>query len=191
MPHPLYLHLSKYVVVSESEFSDILNFFEKRKLSKKEIIMQAGTKCNSNYFVAQGCLHMYLVNENGNEQTVQFGIENWWITDFMAFQHQKTTDYFIQAVENSEILCIDSKKQEELFKKFPQVESYFRIIYQTAYGAAINRLKYIFTYSKEVIYYKFREQFPDFVARVPQYLVATYLGLTPEYLSQIKHKQQS
>lgn len=150
--------------------------------------MRAGESCHTNYLVLSGCIHLYFLDEKGIEKTVQFGIENWWLTDYLAFYHQKTTDFYLQAVEDAEILMITYPKQQELFQKHPKLEQYFRHIYQIAQGAATMRMKYIFDYSKEDIFFRFRELFPEFVQRVPQYMLATYLGLTPEYLSEIKKK---
>ena len=191
MSEKLYHHLNKFVAIDRTDFPEIFSYFNFESITKKEIIMHAGAKCTSTYFVLTGCLHMYFLDPKGTEQTIQFGIENWWITDALSFHYQNNTEFSIRAVENSEILRLDYSKQHELFEKFPEIENYFRHIYQIAYGASIMRIKYIFDYSKEEIFYRFRAQFPDFVNRVPQYLIASYLGLTPEYLSQIRSKSIS
>lgn len=187
----LYSHISKFVDVSEEEFKELTSYFKEIELKKKELIYTAGSNDLQHYFVIDGCLHMYLVNERGSEQTLQFAIEDWWITDYLAFQQHRQSEFYIQAVKNSRIIAISAADQEKLLQDFPKMETYFRHIYQTAYGAAINRMKYIFTCSKEEIYFKFKEAFPDFVNDVPQYLVATYLGLSPEYVSKLNKKQLS
>lgn len=187
----LYDHINKYSNIDFNEFQKMKSFFEIKPVDKKEILYRAGNNALNHYFVLSGCIHMYFINERGTEQTIQFAIDNWWITDYLAFQDNRSSEFYIQAVEKSEILQITSQKQEELLQLFPKMESYFRQIYQKAYGAAIMRLKYIFSYSKEEIYYKFRDAFPDFVNNVPQYLVATYLGLSPEYVSKLRRKRIS
>ena len=93
---------------------------------------------------------------------------------------------FRGVTQNLDLIIYDS-----LLNKFPKMERYFRTIYETAYGAALMRFKYINTYSKEEIFFRFKEKFPEFVQRVPQYVLASFLGLTPEYLSEIKKKQFS
>ncbi len=191
MTERFYNHLKNFVEVSEKEFTEIQLYFNLKNFAKKDHLMHAGENCSANYFVLSGCLHLYFLDEKGIEKTVQFGIENWWVTDYLAFYHQKTTDFYLQAVEDSEVLIIDFQQQEALFEKFPAIEQYFRHIYQIAQGAATMRMKYIFQYSKEEIFFRFQELFPEFVQRVPQYMVATYLGLTPEYLSEIKRKKRS
>ena len=186
-----FAHINKFTEISEEEFSEIITYFEIRKLGKKEILMEAGSVCNQHFFVLTGCLQMYYANEKGAEQTLQFALENWWLTDNLAFLQQRKTEFSIQAVENSEVLSIDFKNQEILLEKFPKLEKYFRNVFEKAAGAAQMRVKYIFDYSKEEMFFTFRDQYPEFIQRVPQYLIASFLGLTPEYLSEIKSKRLS
>ena len=189
--HPFYHHLKKYVSFDDTDFPKILSHFETLTLAKKEIAMQAGNPCNHNYFVIKGCLHMYFTSENGAERTVQFALEGWWLTDFLAFQNRTNTDFNVQAVEKSQVLSISNEQQELLLKEFPVLERYFRTIYQIAYGASLIKVKYVYDLSKEEIYLHFTEHFPEFAQRVPQYLIASFLGLTPEYVSEIRAKNRS
>ena len=179
-------HLKSSVSLSKDELSEITHFFNHHSYKKKEIILTAEMQCDTLFFVAKGCLQLYFIDNLGNHKTTQFAIEHWWLTDFLAFQNQKPSNFYIETVENSEILSITFSKYQELLARFPKMESYFRSIYETAYGAALMRLKYINSYSKEEMYFKFREDFPNFVQRIPQYVLAGFLGLTPEYLSEIR-----
>jgi CRP-like cAMP-binding protein len=158
---------------------------------KKENLLVEGQICKYHYFVLSGCLRKFFVNEKGNEQTTEFAIENWWITDHIAFEHRLPTEFYIQAVENSDILYIDNDSQEKLLTEFPKMERYFRFIYQRAFAAAQMRIKYLHTFSKEEFYNHLIEKHPEFVQRIPQYLIASYLGFTPEYLSEIRSKSRS
>ncbi len=187
----LFDHINKYTNVDEFEFHEIEPYFNAEEISKKETLYSAGSKALKHYFVLEGCLYMYFINDRGSEQTLQFAVSNWWITDYLAFQNKKSSEFYIKAVDKSKVLSIGYEQQEELLSKFPKMETYFRNIYQTAYGAALMRMKYIFDFSKEEIYFKFKEAFPEFVNNVPQYLVATYLGLSPEYLSKLRKKSIS
>lgn len=187
----LFEHINKYTSIDTADFEEIISFFTTKSVSKKENIYTAESKALHHYFVLNGCIHMYFINDRGAEQTLQFAIENWWITDYLAFQNNRSSEFCIQAVEKSEILQITYQDQEELLRRFPQMENYFRKVYQTAYGAAMMRIKYIFSYSKEDIYFEFKGAFPNFVNNVPQYLLATYLGLSPEYVSKLRRKRIS
>lgn len=184
-------HIQTYITLSEEEASEIATFFEYHFYTKKETLLFSEKRCDTVFFVMKGCLHLYFYDNLGNKKTTQFAIEEWWLTDFLAFQNQHPSNFNIEAVEKSEILSISFSKYHELLNKFPKMERYFRTIYETAYGAALMRFKYINTYSKEEIFFRFKEKFPEFVQRVPQYVLASFLGLTPEYLSEIKKKQFS
>lgn len=186
----LFKHIAKFTTINQDEFQEIASYFEKRVINKKEMIYTAGESLH-HYFIVSGCVHMYFVNDFGKEQTIHFAINDWWITDYSAFQKNGRSDFFIKAVDTTELFQISFENQEKLIEKFPKIETYFRKIYQIGYGAATMRLKYIFSYSKEEIYFKFRDAFPDFVNNVPQYLVATYLGLSPEYVSKLRRKDVS
>ena len=189
--NPLFGHLNQFVTVSEKEFETIHSYFNTQYLKKKELLMEADGPCNQIYFVLKGCLHMYFITEKGTERTVQFALENWWITDFLAYQKHTNTNFFIQAVEDTVVLSIGSEEYERLLQEFPQLERYFRLIFQIAYGSSIMKIKYLFDFSKEDIYFHFTEHFPEFAQRGPQYLIASFLGLTPEYVSEIRDKKRS
>lgn len=187
----LYEHITNYCDLSDEEFQRIKPFFKIKTVDKKTVLYEPETPNLNHYFVLEGCLHLYSINERGSEQTLQFAINNWWITDYLAFQKNESSSFYIQAVHTSKILEISFRKQEELFKLFPKMESYFRQVYQTAYGAAIMRIHYIFSYSKEDIYFQFIDAFPEFANNIPQYLIATFLGLSPEYVSKLRRKHIS
>jgi hypothetical protein len=96
--------------------------------------------------------------------------------------------FFIQAVENTTVWALSWQAQEQLFLNFPPLERYFRLVYQRAYAAEQWRIKFIYDFSKEAIYQHFSAHFPGFVQRIPQYLLASFLSFTPEYLSEIRKK---
>jgi len=191
MPERFKKHLEKFIEINESEFLDILAFFQVIKVRKKENLLVEGQICKSHYFVLNGCLRKFFVNEKGIEQTTEFAIENWWITDNIAFENKLASEFYIQAVENSEILVIDHQSQQKLLTEFPKMERYFRFIYQRAYGASQMRIKYLYSFSKEEFYHQLNSKYPEFVQRIPQYLIASFLGFTPEYLSEIRNKKRS
>lgn len=188
MPDPLVQHIRKFVTIEEQDAPEILSFFQHITVSKKENLLREGEACKVNYFVVKGCLRMFFVNEKGIEQTTQFAIENWWLADYMSLLTGQPSGFFIQAVEQSEVRALHIHAQEQLFIKFPSLERYFRLVYQKAYAASQIRMKYLHDYSREEMYYHFINNFPGFVQRIPQYLLASYLGFTPEYLSEIRKK---
>jgi len=184
-------HLDKFIAINDEEFVAISAFFKVIKVRKKENLLIEGQICKSNYFVLNGCLRKFFINDKGIEQTTEFAIENWWITDNIAYENKLASEFYIQAVENSEILVIDYHSQEKLLTEFPKMERYFRFVYQRAYAASQMRIKYLHSFSKEEFYHHLNNKYPEFVQRIPQYLVASFLGFTPEYLSEIRNKKRS
>jgi len=188
MSSSLHQHIKKFVNVSEADFAEILTFFELLSVKKKEILMNEGQLCRRHFFVVSGCLRMFFIKETGIEQTTQFAIENWWITDNLAFLLQQHSSFAIQAIEKSEVLAISAENQEKMLSNFPQMERYFRKVYEKAFAASQLRIKYINDYSREELYHHFASGQSAFLQRIPQYMLASYLGFTPEYLSEIKKK---
>ncbi len=188
---PLIDHIKTHLTLSKEEGAEILSFFEYQSYKKKQILIPEGKLCDKLFFVEKGCLQLYFIDDLGNHKTTQFAMENWWLTDFLAFQSQKPSNFYVETVEKSKVLSISFSKHQELLEKYPKMEKYFRTIYETAYGAALMRIKFMNSLSKEEMFFMFRDNFPEFVQRVPQYLLASFLGLTPEYLSEIKKKQLS
>lgn len=188
MSHLLHLHIKKFVNISEADFSEIITFFEVLSVKKKEMLLNEGQHCRRHFFVLEGCIRLFFVKETGIEQTTQFAIENWWMTDNLAFLQQQPSSFSIQAIEKSEVLSISYEAQEKMLSQFPQMERYFRKVYEKAFAASQLRIKYINDYSREEVYVYFAKVQPAFLQRVPQYMLASYLGFTPEYLSEIKKK---
>lgn len=184
-------HLDKFITITEEEYGSIISFFKILEVKKKQNLMLDGEVCRQMYFVNKGCLRKFFVNEKGVEQTTEFAIENWWITDTFAFERQIPTNFSIQAVEHSSILVIDLQHQELLLQKHPVMERYFRMIYQRAYAASERRIRYLYEMSREELYMHFSTLYPWFIQRIPQYLIASFLNLTPEYLSEIRAKLRS
>ncbi len=188
MHAPLLIHLRKYIPLNEEE-KVLLSCLDFQSVKKKEHLLTEGNVCSANHFILKGCCRMYMNTDEGTEQIVQFAIDNWWITDYNSFDFQKPSHFNIQAVEDCEVAFIKKEIQEDLFSKLPQLERYFRIILQRSFAASIMRIQYIFNQSGEERYRHFNSSFPDFVQRVPQYMLASYLGFTPEFLSKIRGKK--
>ena len=181
-------HIRKYVDLSEQDIQVVESYVQPMEVKKKELLVSEGQVCRFNYFVESGCLRMFYNNDKMVEQTTQFALETWWLSDYFSFSKQKPSEYFIQAVEKSVVLAIDFQVQERLFAEVPQMERYFRIMMQRALAASQLRIKLIYQLSKEEMYKHFSTSFPQFLQRVPQYMLASYLGLTPEYLSELRKR---
>ena len=182
-------HIRKFVEINDSEIPILNNYLKRIDLKKKEFLIKEGQICNRLYFVEKGCLRMFFNNEKMVEQTTQFAIENWWLSDYFSYSRQSPSEYSIQAVEKSLIVAINYHLQDDLFASVPQMERYFRIMMQRALSASQLRVKMIYQLSKEEMYRHFNSSYPQFFQRVPQYMIASYLGLTPEYMSELRKKK--
>lgn len=182
-------HIRKFVQLSEAE-EQILNIYTKlQPFRKKENLLSNGQVCRSLYYVEKGCLRMFFINSKAAEQITQFALEGWWLADYFSFMGNQPSEYYIQAIEASQVISIDIQAFDDLLKEIPQLEKYFRIIMQKNLAASQLRTKYLYEMSKEEFYHHFSTSFPEFVQRVPQYMIASYLGLTPEYVSELRKKK--
>lgn len=190
MQENLISHIRKFIPLSGEEAEEISGRLQGKVCVKKEVLLKEGERCREMYFITNGCLRLYLVNDDGSEQTIQFGIDNWWLSDFTVLGTSRHSTFYIQAVEKTEILVMSIEDQESLFHSIPRLERYFRIIMQRAYAASLMRFHYIFDMGGEERYRHFSSAFPEFVQKVPQYMLASYLGFTPEFLSKIRAKKR-
>lgn len=179
-------HIRKFIEIDDSEAETIASYFDEEIFSKKALLLEEGQISNKQYFILKGCVRFYIINDRGTEQTIQFGIENWWITDYLSFQYKTPTYFYIQAIENIEVASIGRKAFDELLERLPKLEKYFRLVIQKSFGASQVRIRYLFTMSAEERYRNMNEQFPEFVQRVPQYMLASYLDFSAEFMSKIR-----
>jgi len=185
----LIAHINKFVQLDEAEADEVSKAITTINIKNKQFLLQPDQVCRANYFVSKGCMRLYFINRNGQEQITLFGIENWWITDYSSLETGKPSTYYLQAIEDSEIISIDKKILDELFIKVPKMERYFRLILQKAYTVTFRRFEYVRDQTDEERYRHFVTLFPGFVQRIPQYMLASYLGFTPQFLSKIRGKK--
>lgn len=179
-------HIQKFITLELSEIDILESSLGITKIKKKEHVLQQDQICTTMYFITKGCFRQYIINDKGTEQTLQFGIENWWITDYLSYHNHTPSHFYIQAIENSEVIAIEKPVLESLLIQIPKLERYFRIVSQKTFGAAQMRIKILFTMSAEERYHHFNNLNPDFVQRVPQYMLASYLDFSAEFMSKIR-----
>lgn len=179
-------HIQKFIILEPSEIDVLESILDITNIKKKQHVLQEGQVCTTMYFITKGCFRQYIINDKGTEQTLQFGIESWWITDYLSYHNHTPSHFYIQAIENSEVIAIEKSVLESLLIQIPKLERYFRIVSQKTFGAAQMRIKILFTMSAEERYYHFSNLNPDFVQRVPQYMLASYLDFSAEFMSKIR-----
>lgn len=184
-------HIEPIAPLSEAERMAVLAAFQPKKLKKKEMLLFKGDISQHMRFIAKGCLRSYYLDDNGQEHILQFGIEGWWVNDLYSYLTQTPAEYFLQAVEPAIVLQVQRSQLEALFKRVPPMERFFRIKMQNAYVAQQERTIKGMRMTAEQRYIEFREKYREIEQRVPQYMVASYLGVTPEHLSTIRKKINS
>lgn len=181
-------YISRYVKLTPEEESLLLSKVNYRKYLKGQFVVQQGDVCRYESFVLSGCLKTFYLDPEGEEHIVMFAVENWWTADLGSFITQTPARFNVQCLENTELAQFSYDTLQELYILIPKLERFFRIILQKAYVASQDRLVRNFSLSARERYTEFRKQYPGIEQRVPQYMVASYLGITKEFLSRIKNQ---
>ncbi len=174
--------------LSEEEKSIVEEVFKERRIKRRQFILHEGDICRYNTFVIEGCFRMYFVDEKGKEHNIQFAVENWWIGDIGSFHSQEPSKLYIEAIENSVILQIKKEDQLKLFVDFPKFNRIFRVFTENALVNAQRRILQNISSTAEERYLDFLNRYPYFFNRISNVQIASYLGVTPEFLSTIRSK---
>ena len=190
--YELFFHkFNEKVNLSEEEEEVIKQYFTPKKLRKKQYLLQEGDVCKHIAFVEKGALKAYVVDDAGAESIIQFALEGWVISDLYSFLTGEPATYNIDALENAELVLISKSAHEELLKKLPKYETYIRLQITGAYIALQKRLTSIISLPLEERYKNFLAIYPNIAQRVPQHMIASYMGLTPETLSRVRSRMAS
>ncbi|WP_422858248.1 Crp/Fnr family transcriptional regulator [Flagellimonas sp. S174] len=179
-------HIEELIQLSESEKERFTSILIKKKLRKRQFLIQEGDSVKYEYFVASGCLKAYEVDDNGDEHIIQFAKENWWISDFKAFFEEGKATLNIDAIEESLVYGIEKQDLENLFLDVPKFDRFFRIKLTSAFVALQNRILSSLDKSNSERYLDFQKTYPNLERRIPNYMIANYLGIKPESLSRIR-----
>lgn len=185
---PLLDYITRYVDLTSEEEALLLSKVKLRKYLKGQYVVQNGDICKYESFVLSGCLKTFYTDQDGQEHLVMFAIENWWTADLGSFITQTPADFNVQCLENSELAQISFEDLEQLYHQIPKLERFFRIIIQKAFVASQKRVVNTFSLPAKERYLAFRTQYPQIEQRVPQYMIASYLGITKEFLSKIRNQ---
>jgi len=183
-------HIRKFDSLSTEEEQLLISKMRYKILDKRDFLLQEGQVCSSYYFVLSGCLRLYKIVDTGFEQILQFGIPGWWLSDYQSFDSQKVSEYYIQTVEKTEVFVLNRNDAHELFYSIPGFNNYFRLMMQKAYTAALKKSEIMLCESAQDRYTQFTTDFPDFVRLIPQYMLASFLGFTPQFLSGLRAKKR-
>ena len=179
-------HLQKFVPFSEEEWALIVSRVKKRSIKRRQKILQEGDVCKHYSFVLEGCFRMYGIDDKGYEHNIQFATENDWIADIGSFYAKKPSKLYIEAIEPSTILQIEQQDLYTLYTKIPKLSIAFKVIIENKYVELQNRVLQNFSSTAQQRYLSFFEQYPHLSNRLPNTQIASYMGITPEFLSKIR-----
>ncbi len=183
---PLLDYINRVVTLTGEEESMLVSMCSHRKLLKGQYFLQQGDVCKFSGFVISGCTKTFYVDEEGQEHVIMFSIEDWWTSDMGSYITQKPADFNVQCLENTELIQFSYESQQQMMQEIPKLERFFRIIIERAFVASQKRIVRNMSMSAKDRYLFFRNEYPKIEQRIPQYLIASYLGITKEFLSKIK-----
>lgn len=187
----LFKSISEKVSLNDGEFEICKTLFLPKKLRRRQFLLQKGDVCKYTAFVEKGVLRSYSTDEKGNEHILQFALEGWWMADLYSFLTQEPSHFDIDAIEDCELLLITQPSWDLLMDKIPTLERYFRLLIQNNLIATQRRLMGSMSETAEEKYVKLVASFPDCIQRVPQHMIASYLGITRETLSRTRSQMAS
>jgi len=179
-------NISRFITLTPEEEQYFTSLLKPKKLKKKQYLVQEGDIVRYDYFVNKGCLRTYTIDEKGLEHVVQFSIEDWWTGDMYSFLTQTPARYTIDALEDTELLCLEKNALEELYLRMPKFERFFRHLLQNAFVSLQERISTNLSQTADERYCTFIDKYPLMEKRLPLKQIASYLGITPESLSRIR-----
>jgi len=178
--------IRRHVALSDPDADILRSLTRVKKVRKRQFVSEQGEICRYENFVVEGCLRCYHIDGKNAEHIVQFAVEGWWISDLRSFMTESPADFTVEAIEPSTLIQFGRKEVEELYRRLPALERFFRVMLQNALVASQRRIVDSYSEDAKRRYAEFRERHPDIEKRVPLYMIASYLGITPEFLSRIR-----
>jgi CRP-like cAMP-binding protein len=183
---PVIDQLSNYLPLEKQEIEELENRAAERHIKRRQFILQEGDVCTRYTFVVEGCFRMYKVDETGKEHNLQFAIENEWIGDIGSFHTEKPSELYIEAIENSVVVQINRPDLLHFYVNYPKFDRNFRVMIEDAFVDLQKRVLQNISSSAEERYLDFLENHPHLFNRISNVQIASYIGLTPEFLSKIR-----
>lgn len=185
---PLLANIGKHIELTTAEERLLLSKFNLLQVARKRLLLRQGEPCRQIFFILSGGIRAFHTASDGRESTIMFGIQDWWITDMNCFVNQKPALLSLETLEESSLMSLSLDNMEVLYFEIPKFERYIRILMQNAYIREQQRVLENITYSTEERYLRFISKYPIVSKRFTQKQIASYLGITPEFLSTVKRR---
>ncbi len=186
---PIVNYVSKFIELTQEEKLFFVSLLRIRKVRKKQFIGQPDFVSRYRSYIVAGAMRAYLIDNKGNEHTIAIAIEDWWIGDFTSYIFQIPATYFVEALEDSVLIELDYDSEQKLLEANPKFEKFFRKVLERLVAALQQRLLSNLSKSAEQRYDEFAIKYPQLLNRIPQYILASYLGFTTEFLSKIRNRK--
>lgn len=184
----LFESIIKHETITTEQFEKLLDRATLKKYKKGQFIVHEGGIKRKTHFIVKGAALAYFTDNNGSEHVIQFGIEDWWISDIHSYISGKPALLNVRAIEDCELLEFGFEDLNKLYKEVPAIQSYFLILTQNAFASFQERILFNLSMSAEERYVMFSQKYPKLELRFPQKIIASYLGISAEFYSKIKKK---
>lgn len=186
--HSLFQNITAKIGLTAAEFSEIAHYFTPRRIKRKELVTVESEKNDKMFFVEQGLLFSFKTLVDGERQVIQFAKEQYWIADLCSFFSGSTALFSVKALEECKLWEITKRDFDLVCQQFPAMETFFRLNFQHSYVTTLIRLSDVYSTDADLRYAHLVETQADLLQRVPQYLIASYLGILPSSLSRIRNR---
>lgn len=180
-------NINSKVFLSPENKELLLAAFQVREVTRRQLLIEPGVVARYRIYVLKGAFRSYVIDEKGHDHTIQFAVEDWWISDYNSYIHQVPATQFVEALEHSTILQIDHQAEEELKTANYELATLFRLMAERSAAYLARRIVSNLTQDAETRYHEFAAKYPAVVRRLPQYALASYLNMTREFLSKIRN----
>jgi len=181
-------NISKHITLDEEERKYFMSVLHYKKLERGKNLLNFGEIAKSQFFVIDGCLRNYSIDEEGKEHVIAFAPKDWWISDLYSYLTETPAEYTIDALIPTEVFEITKRDMEEVYVRIPKFERFFRILFQNAIVNQMRRIRQVLSVPAEERYKVFIKQYPGIYEQIPLKYIASYLGISPEFLSKIRNK---
>lgn len=181
-------YIARTTQLTPEEIAIVDELFEHRTVKKKRSLLKAGEICDFEGYILKGCIREYFIDPDDIEVTLEFATEDWWVSDIASFETQTKSRMFIETLEDTELLVLTKAKKDELLSRVPRLERMFRLMMQRHLAVVQNRLFDTISSTAMDRYIKFTTRYPAISQRVPQHYIASYLGITAEFLSKLRKR---
>jgi CRP-like cAMP-binding protein len=180
-------NINRKTQLSPENMERLIAAFKVVKIKRKQLIIQPGFVAKYRIYILKGAFHSYVIDDKGNQHTIQFAVEDWWLSDYNSYIHQTPATQFVEALENSIIFQIDHQAEQELKNANWELATLFRLMAEHTAAYLARRTVSNLTQSAEERYNEFVARYPQVIQRLPQYVLASYLNMTREFLSKIRN----